>query len=80
MKIKNKLSKLNTNYFRFISAVSQKEIRKLKRDPRLLFVIFFIPVFFLIIFGYAINFDVGHIKLAVYDQEKSELNSLFYWD
>lgn len=79
MKIKNKLSKLNTNYFRLISAVSQKEIRKLKRDPRLLFVIFFIPVFFIIIFGYSINFDVKHIKLVVYDQEKSELNSLFYW-
>lgn len=77
MKIKNILSKLNTNYFRLISAVSKKEIRQLKRDPRLLFVIFFIPVFLLIIFGYAINFDVRHIKLAVYDQEKSELSRAF---
>jgi len=26
----------------------------------------------LIIFGYAINFDVKHIKIAVYDQDKSD--------
>jgi ABC-2 type transport system permease protein len=56
-----------------IFSVSKKEIRQLKRDYRLLFVIFFFPVFLLVIFGYAITFDVKHIKLAVYDQEKSEL-------
>jgi ABC-2 type transport system permease protein len=27
-----------------------------------------------VIFGYAVNFDVKHIQLAVYDQEKSELS------
>lgn len=58
----------------FVFAVSKKEIRQLKRDYRLLFVIFFFPVFLLVIFGYAINFDVKHIKLAVYDQEKSDLS------
>lgn len=57
-----------------IIAVSKKEVRQLKRDYRLLFVIFFFPVFLLVIFGYAINFDVKHIKLAVYDKEKSELS------
>lgn len=58
----------------FMFAVSKKEIRQLKRDYRLLFVIFFFPVFLLVIFGYAINFDVKHIKLAVYDQEQSDLS------
>jgi len=62
------------NSFSLIIAVSKKEIRQLKRDYRLLFVIFFFPVFLLVIFGYAINFDVKHIKLAVYDREKSELS------
>lgn len=62
------------NSFSLILAVSKKEIRQLKRDYRLLFVIFFFPVFLLVIFGYAVNFDVKHIKLAVYDREKSELS------
>lgn len=58
-------------------AIAKKEIRQLKRDTRLLFVIFFFPVFLLIIFGYAINFDVKHIQIAVYDQDKSELSRDF---
>ena len=58
-------------------AIAKKEIRQLKRDSRLLFVIFFFPVFLLIIFGYAVNFDVKHIQIAVYDQDKSELSRDF---
>jgi drug efflux transport system permease protein len=58
-------------------AIAKKEIRQLKRDTRLLFVIFFFPVFLLIIFGYAVNFDVKHIQIAVYDQDRSELSRDF---
>ena len=58
-------------------AIAKKEIRQLKRDSRLLFVIFFFPVFLLIIFGYAVNFDVKHIQIAVFDQDKSELSRDF---
>ena len=58
-------------------AIAKKEIRQLKRDTRLLFVIFFFPVFLLIIFGYAVNFDVKHIQIAIYDQDKSELSRDF---
>lgn len=54
-----------------ILAIAKKETRQLKRDVRLLMVIFIFPVFLLMMFGYAINFDVKHIKLAVYDQDKS---------
>lgn len=55
-----------------ILAISKKEIRQLKRDTRMLYVLFVFPFVLLIIFGYAINFDVHHIKLVVYDQDKSE--------
>jgi ABC-2 type transport system permease protein len=55
----------------------KKEIRQLKRDTRLLTVIFLFPVLLLTIFGFAVNFDVKHIKLAVYDQDKSELSRDF---
>ena len=53
-------------------AIIKKEIRQLKRDIRLLAVIFSFPVLLLIMFGYAVNFDVKNIKIAIYDQDKSE--------
>jgi ABC-2 type transport system permease protein len=55
-------------------AVIKKEVRQLKRDHRMLFVIFSFPVLLLVMFGYAVNFDVKNIKLAVYDQDKSDLS------
>jgi len=58
--------------FNRILAISKKEARQLRRDTRMLFVVFFFPVVLLAIFGYAINFDVHHIKIAVYDQDRSE--------
>ncbi len=58
--------------FTRILAISKKEIRQLKRDTRMLYVLFVFPFVLLIIFGYAINFDVHHIKLVVYDLDKSE--------
>ena len=58
-------------------AIMKKEVRQLKRDARLLSVIFFFPVLLLTIFGYAVNFDVKHVSLAIYDQDKSELSRDF---
>lgn len=62
---------------RRILSVIKKEFLQLKRDTRFLFVLFFFPVLLLVIFGYAINFDVKHIKVAIYDQEKSDLSRDF---
>lgn len=58
-------------------AIIKKEVRQLKRDTRLLAVIFSFPVLLLIMFGYAVNFDVKNIKIAIYDQDKSELSRDF---
>lgn len=55
-------------------AIAKKEVKQLLRDKRMMFVVFFFPVFLLAIFGYAVNFDVTHIKLAVYDNDKSDLS------
>ncbi len=63
--------------FNRIAAIAKKEFRQLKRDKRLLFVIFFFPVMLLVMFGYAVNFDVKHVKIAIYDQEKSSLSRDF---
>jgi ABC-2 type transport system permease protein len=58
-------------------AIVKKEVRQLKRDTRLLAVIFSFPVLLLIMFGYAVNFDVKNIKVAIYDQDKSILSRDF---
>jgi ABC-2 type transport system permease protein len=58
--------------FHRILAIARKEARQLRRDTRMLFIVFFFPVVLLAIFGYAINFDVHHIKIAVFDQDRSE--------
>ncbi len=57
--------------FRRTLAIARKEVRQIKRDKRMLYVLFIFPFILLILFGYAINFDVHHIKMAVYDQDKS---------
>lgn len=74
--------------FKRTFAIVKKEVRQLKRDIRLLAVIFSFPVLLLIMFGYAVNFDVKNIKISIYDMDKSEssrdfinsLNSSEYFD
>jgi len=63
--------------FRRIRPIVKKELRQVIRDRRTLSVLLFLPVFLLIMFGYALNFDVRHIKLAVYDQDKSQTSREF---
>lgn len=60
-----------------IRAIAKKEIKQLARDKRMMFVLFFFPVFLLIIFGYAVNYDVKNIKLAVLDYDRTELSREF---
>jgi ABC-2 type transport system permease protein len=57
-----------------IWAITKKELRQIRRDVRTLIVLLFFPIFMLILFGYALNFDVSKITIAVYDQDKSELS------
>jgi len=48
-----------------------KEFIQVLRDPRMRFLIFVTPVVQLIVFGFAVTTDVGHIKTAVLDQDRS---------
>ena len=52
-------------------AVGRKELRQIRRDRRTLMILIFVPVFFLLVYGYALNFDIRHIKLAVEDRDAS---------
>lgn len=63
--------------FRRIRPIVIKEYRQLKRDKRSLGVLLFIPAMMLILFGYALTFDVKHISLAVYDEDRTHLSRDF---
>ena len=52
-------------------AVCRKELRQISRDRRTLMILVFVPVFFLLVFGYALNFDIRHVRLAVEDRDAS---------
>ena len=54
-----------------IAAVSVKELRQISRDRRTLMILLFVPAFFLLLFGYALNFDIRNVKLVVHDQDRS---------
>ena len=52
-------------------AVGRKEFRQIVRDRRSLLVLLFVPAFFLLLYGYALNFDVQHVRLAVEDDDRT---------
>jgi ABC-2 type transport system permease protein len=54
-----------------IAAVAIKELRQISRDRRTLMILLFVPAFFLLLFGYALNFDIRNVALAVNDQDRS---------
>lgn len=43
----------------------------------MLSILLFFPAFLLVVFGYAINFDVHHVRIAVYDRDKSNIGREF---
>lgn len=57
--------------------LTRKEILHIIRDPRSLYLSIVLPVILLILFGYAITFDVKHIPVGVIDQDNSSLSRAF---
>jgi ABC-2 type transport system permease protein len=54
-----------------VLAVARKELRQIRRDRRTLMILAFVPALFLLVFGYALNFDTRNIALAVEDRDGS---------
>src|SRR6187455_2479329 len=52
-------------------AVGRKEFRQIARDRRSLLILLFVPAFFLLLYGYALNFDIRNVTLAVQDKDRS---------
>ena len=56
---------------RKVIAVATKELRQIVRDQRTLLILLFVPAFFLLLYGYALNFDIRNVALVVKDQDRS---------
>ena len=55
-------------------SVAVKEFRQVVRDRRTLLILLFVPAFFLLVYGYALNFDIRNIQLAVEDDDRSSVS------
>jgi ABC-2 type transport system permease protein len=55
----------------FVGPVMRKEFRQIRRDSRSLVFMILLPAFLLVMFGFALNFDVKHIPLAIVDEDGS---------
>ena len=53
---------------RKLLAVAGKELRQARRDPFSLLMLLGIPTFMLLLYGFALNFDVRHVPLVVQDR------------
>ena len=48
-----------------------KEFIQVLRDPRMKGILFIMPIFQLLIFGYAVTTDVRHVQLGIYDLDRT---------
>lgn len=54
-----------------VGAMAHKELAHIRRDPQMLAFALLLPLILLLLFGYAISFDVDHIPLAVVDRDNT---------
>jgi ABC-2 type transport system permease protein len=54
-----------------------KEFRQIRRDKRSLAVLLVFPAVLVFLIGFAVNFDVNHVTLALYDLDKSPMSREF---
>jgi len=53
-------------------AIIVKEFNQIKRDRRTLLLLIFLPALLLLVFGYAIDFDVKNVKIGILDYDNSK--------
>lgn len=54
-----------------------KEFRQIRRDPTSLGMLLALPAALIVLVGFALNFDVKHVPLAVFDQDRGEGSRAF---
>ena len=65
---------------RRIRAIASKEVRQLRRDRLTLGMVMGIPLMQIVLFGYAINLDVRHLRAAVADEAGTQLSRQLVMD
>lgn len=61
-------------------AIASKEVMHILRDPQLLGFALVMPVILLLLFGYAVSFDLHDIPLAVVDQDRTSVSRALVHD
>ena len=56
-------------------AVFRKEFIHIRLDPISLLHVILLPVILMVLYGYALTFDIKHVTVAVLDQEGSQLSN-----
>lgn len=52
-------------------AIIRKEMYHILRDPRTLAVVFAMPIMMVLLYGYALNMDIKHIRIGISDRDHS---------
>lgn len=58
-------------------AILKKEFRQIRRDPLSLGLLVFVPAMLLTLYGYALSFDVKHIRIALLDEDRTPESRAF---
>src|SRR6266542_3710818 len=59
------------NMWALILVILRKEFRQALREPRMRVLLFLPPLLQLVLFGYAVNLDVDHVRIAWMDQDRT---------
>ena len=62
---------------RRIGPLARKEAIHIRRDPRSLYLAIGLPIFMIVLFGYAITLDIKHVAIGVVDQDRTALSREF---
>lgn len=57
-----------------IIAVAKMELLHIRRDRRSLIIVVFLPMFALMLFGYALTFEIKDVPVALWDEDNSSLS------
>ncbi len=60
-----------------IGAISRKEFIHIRRDPRMLIAVLIVPIVQLLLFSYAISFDVKNVPTVVLDQDMTSASRAY---
>jgi ABC-2 type transport system permease protein len=58
-------------FLQSIRPMVKKELRQIRRDPTSLAMLLVLPAALIVIVGYALNFDVKHVPLVIFDESRT---------